>query len=347
MENKRVVNAIRLLIAIVILTVVVFVVDLIVNRDKKITDLIVNRDKKKINDNYNGVYTNKDDLGMNVYAFNGCSFTTINNYILVVDDNYYLYRSSCMGTYLKESGETKSLNIGEYSNSYFITHNDKRFNKDTSVRSIIPNNIIAKAKDPLELNSLSVIAKETEFEGNYFNFERTIKGMNSKILVNFSRLDNGAFKLGFKYKGKVLYEYLVKSFDNMPLFHTMGSQIVMIERDNNINDASKYSYKFRVIGESGLEYDLQTYFPQIINDVTIGYNDSVYVKYDQQSRSYRILIGNDKKFCVENSTSENVAYYEYKITFDYQTNRFKKPEFVGIGREKDGCGYVSSILNGG
>jgi len=347
MENKRVINAIRLMIAIVILTVVVFVVDLIINRDKKITDLIVNINKKKIADNYNGIYTYKEDLGRTVYAFSNCSFTSINNYILIVNNDYYLFRSSCMGTYLKEQGETKSLNIGEYSNTYFVTHEGLRYNKDTTVKSIIPNNGIAEGTGALDLNALSIIAKETEFEGNYYDMEKRIKGLNVDIKVFFNRNADGSFNLIFKNRENELYRYIISSFDNMPTFYPLGSRIAIIEPGDNSSDSTKYSYKFKVLGLNGIEYDLNSYFPQKVNGVDVSYDNSVYIAYDQKERTFRVFFGNNKKFCVENSTSENIAYYEYKVSFDYGNNKFKKPDFVGVTREKDGCSDIKNYLSGG
>jgi hypothetical protein len=82
------------------------------NRDKSITDIIDNiGNTRKVIDSYNGVYSYKDKINGTKTLFEGCMVNHFSNHILIVNDDFFVYRSSCVGTFMKDKGKTKDLNI--------------------------------------------------------------------------------------------------------------------------------------------------------------------------------------------------------------------------------------------
>ena len=348
-ENERVKYAIRLIVGIAVLTVVVFVWDLIVNRKSSVKEIISNITPTKVQDTYNGVYTYSEDLGYKVSAFTGCSFSAVDNYILVINDDFYLFRSTCMGTYLKGSGKTDDLNIVEEKKSYSITYKDNLYHRDYKVVSIVPNNNIAKQDGDLDLNSIVGIAKETEFEGNYYSMERRVYGTNGTLIASFKPLETKEFQLTISSNESdanneegYLYTYTIDDLDRAPVFYTYGKNLVIIERDST---ASKYAYKFLVVNGNGDIYDYANYLPVKIDDQELNYsNNSIFIVYDKTSKYFKIFLGKDKKFCKNDDTSDEIAFYEYSIKYNYTHNEFDKPEFVKIWRGVDGCSYIDEYL---
>ena len=344
-ENERVKNSFKLIIAITILIIVLFVWDLIVNRKESVKEIISNITNTKIQDSYNGVYTYSDELETKVIAYSGCSFNTIENYILVINDDFYLFRSTCMGTYLKETGKTDDLNIVEEGKTYSVKYKDHIFYRDYKVLKIIPNNIISQEYGDLDMNSLVGIAKETEFEGNYYEINRSVSGFKGDLKVSFIPQEKGTFLLkifNLYNKEEILYSYLIKDLDKAPLYYSFGKNLAIIEREST---DSLFSYKFKVLTLEGIKYDYKNNFPVFIDGKELNYdNNSVLIIYDKVVKYFKIFVGKDKKFCTDKGNGEDVAYYEFALKYNYRINEFEKPEFVKIWREGDSCAYINEYL---
>ena len=343
MESERVLKSIKLLVAIAILTVIVFIANLIINRKNGISDFLANiAPEKRIQDSYNGVYTYEEDLGYKISAFTGCSLDSVNNHILIVNEDYYLFRSSCMGTYLIEKGETDNLNIVETDKAYLVKYKGNQYNRDYKVVNIATNNRIEKQKGTLlDLNSLPGIIKETMEYGNYYQFNRMVSGINVEIKVVLEHIDGNNYNLIFKSGNDTIYTYSITNPDKMPLYYGYGANLVMLERESS---AAKYSYRFRVLSEGGVVYDLKDSLPIKIDGVNLDYNNSIFIIYDSNVRQFKMFVGSDKKFCVSGGDSDKVAYYEFKIDYNYNTNRFEKPTFVKVWYENEGCSYIEQYL---
>jgi len=348
-ENERVKNTIKLIIGLTILIVVLFVWDLIVNRKGNVKDILNNIITTKFQDSYNGVYTYTEELGYKISAFTGCSLSEINNYLLVINDDYYAFRSSCMGTYLKDKGKTDDLNIVAGDKAYSINYKDHLYERDYKVTSIIPNNAIADAKGAIDLNSLPGIVKETEFEGNYYDINRVVAGLTSNIYVYFTHLEGEQYSIrfsrvrsGLESQGATDYTYIIKNIDKMPLYYTFGDNLVMLEREST---NSTYSYKFKVYTlKDGITYDLKNMFPITIDNEILNYDKSVYIVYDKSNRLFRMFVGNNKEFCVKNGDKDKVAYYEFEIKYNYSTNEFERPEYIKKWYENSDCSYINGLL---
>lgn len=344
-ESERVKNSIRLLIGLAILTVVLFVGDLIFNRKGSVKEMFSGITNNKILETYNGVYTNHEDLGYRIVAYSGCSVESVDNQILIINDDFYLFRTSCMGTFFKEKGHTDDLNIIEKDKAYEVHYKDITYKRDYKTMSIVQRNTVASKEGYLDLNSLNGIVKETMSNDEYYDIERNVDGLDksSPLLAIFKHKDDGDFSLSFwKYDDK-LYEYTIHDINKMPLYYTYGGNLVMLERESS---DSLYSYKFKVLTRGGMTYNLAEKLPVNVDGESLDYNKSVFIVYDQKDKEFKMFIGNDKKFCVENGNKDKIAFYEFSIKYNYQKNEFDNPLYVKKWYEHENCDYINQYLKG-
>ena len=73
-------------------------------------------------------------------------------------------------------------------------------------------------------------------------------------------------------------------------------------------------------------------------------NNSIYIKYNAKKKNFTLLVGNDKKFCLENSNSERAASYIFNINYNYSSNTFESPEYVKSIKGADGCSEIESYM---
>lgn len=308
---------------------------------------IINNEQK-VNDNYNGIYVYKESLNGAKFIYTGCSISEISYYVLVVNDDFYSFKSSCMGTYPIEEGKTEKLEINENeeNTSYVLNYNDHEYKKDDTIKEIQTNNEIANRLKEIDVANYELILNETEFEGNYYKIAATIKNLSSNLLFGFDRLDNGTYDISiFKANrnNTAIYKINKTDYNNLPVFYTFGKTLVVIEKDEALG---KLKYNFKAMNEDGIIYDLSNKLPIIVNGVSLTGDNSIFVKYDASNRDFILLIGNNDKMCVENSNSNNIAYYEFRIKYDYANASFKMPEFVKFGLENEGCNYTNKIIGG-
>lgn len=304
-------------------------------------------------DNFNGIYTYVDELGDTYSVFQGCAVNKIQNYILIHNDKYTLYRSSCMGTYYKGDGKTADLKISETEDkkTYVVNYDGKNYVKDLLTNKIVPNNAIKSSTRLINLTSLQLLVDETEFEGNEYNINNAKLRNNMKLA--FSLDINSRYLMIEATVGKnkyMVYSYNIRDLKKLPLFYEYASNLAVIERDDNIYDSNKFAYILSYITESGKIYDLRDYFPISVDNVSLSYeNNSIFVKFDPSSRDYILLIGNDKNMCDEKneeSDKDEIAYYEFTIDYNYLSGGFERPVFKRIGYKSEGCKYVNSIIGG-
>ena len=335
---------------LIVISVIVFtLITTKTNPFKNIVSTITGEEVKSTkNDNYNGFYTNKDLLDATYKIFSNCSIYSIDNIILIQDDDFTLYRSSCMGTYVKDRGKTKDLDINIEGNKYVVTYNKKKFQKDTTVKYLVENNNIADQISKTGVASLPLIVKETEFEGNYYDISTDLSDVDGNLNLSFKRdKEKNVYNLDI-YVGKMtsvsFYSKSVKSWEELPMMYGIGKNLVIIETDN---DQNKYSYSFKSYSDGKKVFDLSENLPIKIDGTELNYgSNSVYIKYNEKDKNFFLLIGNDKKFCVENSNSERAASYIFKLNYNYTTNKFDTPEYVKSIRGTDGCSEVESYIGG-
>ncbi len=357
MDKTRTKNNIKFLLFIFIISIVVFFGYYIIKGEKNPIFSFLNgiSEKEEAKDNYNGVYTYYDELNGSKFIFSGCSVSRIANHLLIMDSDYYLYRSSCMGTYAKESGKTKDLDIkyDENKKAYYVLYKDKTYSKDYATMNIVPNNDIASKLNRVELSTYQIFMKETEFEGNYYDIDKAnISGVSSDMRISFIRDEyDNKFTMYLKEPktNRILYSFHMNDFDNLPNMYAYGKSVVIVERGVNKNNPSRLGYTFKVVTLDGLVYKLDDMFPITINDVMLNSNNSIFITFDTSKRVFRMLVGFDDKMCVDTydeKEKNDIVYYEFTIDYNYSISGFDKPKFVKIGYKSEGCRYVNSIMGG-
>ena len=360
MGKSRLLKNVIFILSIIVICLVVFFGYYFFRHEKNpLISLIEDLNKGKIEvnnksqklDNYNGIYTYKQDLNGTKSIYSGCSITEINYSILIINDKYYTYKNSCMGTYQTGEGNTEDLDIelDEKRNTYVVHYQEKDYPKDFITNSLVLNNDIAQKLKTIDLSSYELILNETEFEGNYYNIEASINGISSGLKFLFNKNDDGFFTIAITPGGfstNILYQYSFRDYNSLPKLYPYGKNVVFLEIDRNKDDNTKFAHRFRVINANGVVYSVENMFPIRIDNTLLTMDNSIYIMFDEKVRYFRMFVGYDDKMCVENSESDNITYYEFKLDYNYADKNFDKPEFVKTGREKDGCNYINSYIGG-
>jgi hypothetical protein len=72
-------------------------------------------------------------------------------------------------------------------------YKNKRYNRDHTVKKIVPNNTMKNTRGKVGLNALSVILKETEYEGSYYTMENNIDGLSEKYGLKVVPRENNGY----------------------------------------------------------------------------------------------------------------------------------------------------------
>lgn len=295
-------------------------------------------------DNYNGVYVYSDNLSSSYQIYGGCVVKSLDQYIVVVEDEYYYYDHTCMGTYEKGSGRTSELNF-EFDNDsklYKVNYNDKEFKKDLNVSEVVPGNVVEGKIETINFSTYKFVLKHTQFEGNYYNLTNKKISGTYNYKMNIIPGSDGSFNLTVQGIGKdneVIAEYNVHadSADDLPDLNLIYGRIASVVR--NRSNEGLYNFDLTLFDKTdGIVYDFRQLFPIYINDQKLDYdNNSVYINYNKLTRSYNLFIGYDNKFCTDDSDSSSVAYYLFKIEYDSKNLSLSKPIYQATYLKKDGC----------
>lgn len=300
-------------------------------------------------DNYNGFYVYKENLDRSYTAFEGCSVKSLDTYIVVLNKEYQVYRSTCMGTYLEKSGNTTELSFSfdKESQNYFIKFDDKIFKKDITTRSLEPNNNVSAKLHKLDLSSYEFILEQTQFEGNYYDIDSEIY-TNKYINIRIQPDKMGGYNFNFYTNDKnrlELYNYFAKDLSVLPSLNAYYDKLIIIEK--NTNDYRLTSYNLKTISPTmEADYDLSKMFPITINNQQLTTDNSIYIKYNESKKNYDLLIGYNNNFCYEDSDSDEIAYYHFTIEYDYKNLSLTKPVYQKTIYRKDGCGLYNKIVEG-
>lgn len=351
MKKPKKVKAIIFVFIFLLILIGVVIGFFIIGGDNNPIKSIINNftNNNEINDNYNGIYSYIEDLNGTKFIYSGCSLNAINHYVLIVNDEYYAFKSSCMGTYPVGDGKVEELDIQTTADksSFYLVYKDREYKKDNRVNSIETRNDIATRLKEIDVNNYELILKETQFEGNYYTITARINGISNNLVFGLDRLEDGTFDIGIYNGGRgenlLLYKYNVKDFSNLPKLYPYGRNVVFIE-PNMSEDGTKLAYGFKSVSTTGITYDINNVLPIKVDNVVLDNNNSIYISYDTSRKIFTLLIGYNENMCVENSDSSNIAYYEFRINYEYSKNSFSVPEFVKYGRENEGCSYVNKIM---
>lgn len=299
---------------------------------------------QSVKDNYNGVYTNIDSLNGTKTLFRNCTLTHIDNHILIINKDYYVYRSSCIGTFYLDSGKVKDLDIHEdlEKNTFYIKYDDKVYNKDYATTTLEVTTQPLKYEGDFYSADYQLLFKESQFENFYYDISGGIYGSSSELKINFKHLESESFEMTLKLKDEILYQYYIKDFESLPMIYTFGGYVVIIEKNE---ETYKYNNTLKIFSNDGLVYNLDDMFPIIVDDVVLNNEKSIYILFNSSERNFRVIVSESKEICQSDDTKE-VAYYEFKIDYNYSKKSFSKPSFVKLGYASSECKDISEIVGG-
>lgn len=299
--------------------------------------------------NYNGIYRYKESLNKSYKLYRGCTLSYYDYYIVVVNNDYYRYKSSCVGTFFIDEGKTRNLKFSNtLEQNVIITLDGKEYLKTDYVNSLVEGNYFKKNigdNNNLYADTYHILMKEVQLPGSEFDIGNLSLNFSNVIYtVSFDKLDDGRFQikvLGFD--DKVIYSYIANTLDELPLFWESGNNLTVIETTENNH---RYAYKFKSFTINGLNYDLESKFPITVDGDELKYTDSIYIKYSPSDNAFIMLVGDNKKFCEKDSDSKDVAYYVFHIKYDYVLKNFNNPKFIKKVYKNEGCNYVESLMEG-
>lgn len=344
--NKKVKGLIIGIVALLIVVVIVYF--FVIKKDNNIISNLINgiNNKEEINDNYNGIYLKSVALDKSYYIFSQCAVDAINYYIVVVNDDYFSYRSTCMGTYYLENGNITELSFAYDDNlgTYNIIKDDETYYRNMQNRQIILNNDIADkfGKDYLRLENFNFMLKETEFAGNYYSLEGVpILGFPKEVRFYFIVDDNGGYDLSIIKKDTTFYVNGGYTLDSVPSFLNIGNGYAILEK-NIVN--GRYNYNLKMLNETGIIYNLNDKLPIVINGVRLTDDDNRLVVYDKENKYFRMFVSKNDKLCSDTNSGDNITYYEFKIKYNYNQQNMAEPEFMEFGYGRDGCSKINKYL---
>ena len=314
-------------------------------------DPVESNDKDK--DNVNGIYEFSSSLDEVKKIHKNCSVTEVKEYIAIINDLYRHYRSTCMGTFLKNSGNVTELMIqfDEKENVYKIKYDDKEFLKTTRVESIEPGNSIDSNVDKLFVEDYKYLLKETQFDGAYYSFSKQIAEGKGEYFINLSNTsDTGYFSLEITSKdNKSLYYVnfnITKDLDKLPEFYYLDGYLIVLDKAMN---GDKYNDYFDILSvNSSNYYSLSSQLPIVIDGKVLDLNTkNRFVSYDARKRSIRLILGLEDKLCIDefdDSKKKMPLYYEFEIAYDLASKVFSKPRYVKTGYDNEGCSYINKVI---
>ena len=305
---------------------------------------------EKDDDNRNGFYIYEDKLDKSVKVSSSCTITSYKYYLSVVNKKWFLYKSTCLGTFQLKSGKTEDLKINYDSENkeYSLKYDGNLYVKNDNLRSVVPENTFVNNEgQKLQLEGYKLVLEETMFEGNYYELERLIVGVYGFVVeINYS---GGMYNIEILSRVPIgtgseveKYTYKAAKIEDLPDLAIMNSKLVAIEK-YDINNRTNYDLVLFSYDKAH-EYSLREVFPIILNGEELKPETHyIYVDYDVEKKSYVLLVSENKDYCVKDSKENKVAYYEFRIDIDYNDYTFKTPTFVRTWYERDGCSHYNGL----
>lgn len=297
--------------------------------------------------NYNGIYRYKESLNKSYKLYSNCTLSYYDYYIVILNENFYRYKSNCVGTFKIAEGKTRMLKFSEtVEKNTVITLEGKEYLKTDYINSVVEGNYFKDTVDDnsrLYADTYHVLLKEAQLPGREFNLkDASLTFSNVNFPFTFKVMEDKSFDLKlFGSNDSIIYNYKVKNLDDLPLFLGFGQNLTVIEP---IADAFKYSYTFKAYTRDGMSYDLKTKFPITIDGDTLYYTDNIYIKYSPSENVFVMLVGDKREFCENKSHSKDVAYYVFHIKYDYVKKNFNNPKFIKKVYKNEGCSFVKELM---
>lgn len=301
-------------------------------------------EKQKKQVTKNGFYLFRENTSNSLTFFGGCTVNYFDNYLVVVNDEYHVYRSSCIGTFYRKNGKTKDLKFeDDDNNKVYVTLDNNKFYKTESINYVKTENKFADMNG-ISPNYYKILFSEiTATIPNVILSDISFNVFGAGLSFNFryNEIENNySFQI---YNGETsnLYSKNVTKIENLPELRAFSKSLVLIDE---LEDTSAYHYSFKVLSNNGLIYNIEDKFPIKVNNVQLTKNNSIVIKYNSKDNNFVMLVGNDKKMCYEDSDSNDIAYYVFNINYNYLNKVFDKPEIIKIVYKKDGCNYYNEVM---
>lgn len=309
---------------------------------ESIVDIITGSDKNETLEVYNGIYSYTEKLSQSYNVYSGCNVYALYNYVVIIDDIYKYYDSSCMATTFVKEGKTVDLDLAyNESTGYTFVLDDKTFVKTDKVNEIVEMNNLNTRLSKMTLETIDFVIAETEKEGYYYSFNVGILGSSKKYTFDFSYDEkNNNFTISLiGQSDSVLYKKVITYLNNRPAFYLVNDKIGIIDKTLV---GTKYNYNLLLYDIDGEVYNLYKQLPLKVNNVILSTVNELYIeKSSDEVNTFKILFGYENTFCNESKTS-GISFYEFKVKYDYAKNSFITPDFVKSGLYSDGCSYIKS-----
>jgi len=339
-------------ITVIVLLIIIVVIALYLGskggKDNIISRILNNNTEKKesitAEDTISGVYVYKKNLGKTYTISSSCHISSLDKYIVLMNDDYFIYNKTCLGTFFEGQGKKNELEINknETSNLNEIIYNGLTFTKDVYTKEFKPTTTKEQmdAIQTVDFNYLKFIIDNTEIPGHYYIIDANIAKAISKygLIVNYT---SDTRSLRIYYGDSLKYNLNIDDTNNLPEFYAMGNYIAVIE-----NQSGRKVLKILDDTNTSIPaYNSDNEFPITIdNRITLDSNDKVYISCNESFKTFDVLITKNNTFCTDDGSNPNeVAYYRYKIEYNYKVKKWQM-NFITIGYNKDGCAEVKKIM---
>ena len=299
------------------------------------------------NDNINGIYKYSEPLNKFYLVYTGCRVDSKDYIILIMNDNYYQYKTSCIATYLIKQGKTSDLKI-EYEDKLKqlqVKYDNKTYVK-TNETKIVPGVKVLSGSntETLMIDTLKLVLQEIKQEDQKLPDIDISSDRSTKIPFSFHFYEDPADSFHIYFVDEdaddrpiiATYDYI--GIEKTPQFYVYSKAVgVLINRSTE----TRRNYTLEVITRTGVTYKLIDEFPITINNEVITPEDyNVYIKRNAHDNSYSMYLSKYYDYCLDDKDSDQVIYYEFKITYNSPKHIYNKPEYVGKRMAKEGCNTI-------
>ena len=307
-------------------------------RDNEISesDVAPSLSRDKVSDTKNGIYVIKNNTISKKTLLKKCVIDSINDYIVVINENYYMYRGNCLNTIYLGQGSTEKLKFEKDNNSeYSVELEDVIYRKDyTTDKIVVENKVVSNNAVSYDYDSLKLVIDYSEFPNNYYSFIGNILYNNSYMFNYVYNKDFNSFSFNISYIQSSIFSKSMKSFDDIPYFYSLGNNMVIIDLNK---DGNRYGSHLFVYSGADKTYDYNSMFPLYVNNNIIDSTWNRIFRYDATNKVAYVLFSKTNDFC---DFSDGNAYYEFKLSYDYKKNGFNAPDLYKKGINSKDCNYA-------
>ena len=288
---------------------------------------------KKISDYKNGIYSYKLNID-GEKSLLSCVISSIDDYLVVINEDYYLYHGNCLNMVFVNQGKTENLKFEKDNDSnYSIKLDNIVYSKDNSIDMIEVGNKVIEDNHVYSIESLKNIVKYSQFPGHYYSFNGYLNSSESYSFnyVYDSNFNNFQFRIA---EASVFYTKYMKTFDDIPDIYNLSDYLIIVDK-NKIGE--EYRSELYIYSGEGRLFDYNSIFPITINGNVIDSNWNRIFRYDKDTKTAYVLFSKSKDFCDFNN---NNVFYEFKLSYDYKIVGFKTPDLYKKGSSKKDCTYV-------